>query len=137
VTIDSAGHLFGTTTNDEGEGGVVFELAKTHGTWQETVLHTFCCSDGYLPEAGVTIGPGGQLFGTNAIGGPVGLGGTVFELHHGGKYSVLYNFCADGPCTDGSGSQAPLIMDSHGNLYGTTTQGGSQSSAGTVFELSP
>jgi hypothetical protein len=58
VIVDSAGHLFGTTTNDENEGGVVFELAEKNGNWQETVLHTFCCGDGYLPEAGVMIGPG-------------------------------------------------------------------------------
>jgi len=136
VTIDSIGHLFGTTTNDEAEGGVVFELARKNGSWQETVLHTFCCDDGYLPVAGVIIDPNGRLLGTTAIGGPVGLGGTVFQLS-GKKYSVLYNFCADGPCTDGSGSQAQLIMDAADNLYGTTAQGGMQSNAGTVFKLSP
>jgi uncharacterized repeat protein (TIGR03803 family) len=136
VTVDGRGHLFGTTTNDEGEGGVVFEVAKKKGSWQETVLHTFCCDDGYLPMAGVMIDPAGRLFGTNAVGGPVGLGGTVFELN-GKKYSILYNFCSGGPCTDGSGSQAQLIMDSAGNLYGTTAQGGPLSGAGTVFELSP
>jgi uncharacterized repeat protein (TIGR03803 family) len=136
VTVDGRGHLFGTTTNDEGEGGVVFEVAKEKGSWQERVLHTFCCEDGYLPMAGVMIDPAGRLFGTNAVGGPVGLGGTVFELN-GKKYSTLYNFCSSGPCTDGAGSQSQLVMDAAGNLYGTTAQGGPLSGAGTVFELSP
>jgi uncharacterized repeat protein (TIGR03803 family) len=62
----------------------------------------------------------------------------VFELNRTGKkYSILYNFCSGGPCTDGAGSQSQLVNDAAGNLYGTTAQGGPLSGAGTVFELSP
>jgi uncharacterized repeat protein (TIGR03803 family) len=45
---------------------------------------------------------------------------------------VLHNFNG----TDGAYSQAGLIFDAAGNLYGTTAGGGT-SFAGTVFELTP
>jgi uncharacterized repeat protein (TIGR03803 family) len=48
-------------------------------------------------------------------------------------YTVLYNF-ADG--NDGGYSQAGLIEDKAGNLYGTTHLGGANN-AGTVFKLAP
>ncbi|MGO9650626.1 MAG: choice-of-anchor tandem repeat GloVer-containing protein, partial [Terriglobales bacterium] len=51
------------------------------------------------------------------------------------QYSVLYSFGANGP-NDGSDSKGKLVRDSQGNLYGTTTLGGSAAS-GTVYELAP
>ncbi|MGH6838940.1 MAG: choice-of-anchor tandem repeat GloVer-containing protein [Methylocella sp.] len=63
--------------------------------------------------------------------------------------TVLHTFCSLPGCTDGRQPQAGLIADSNGNLYGTTTNGGSGTSAactnglgevlgcGTVFKLSP
>ena len=54
--------------------------------------------------------------------------------------TVLHSF---GNGTDGQDPQAGLVMDSHGNLYGTTYFGGIHGACqggptcGTVFELSP
>src|SRR5258708_33145540 len=45
---------------------------------------------------------------------------------------VLYDF---GSGSDGYAPNSALILDSFGNLYGTTVGGGGQ--YGTVFELSP
>ena len=50
-----------------------------------------------------------------------------------GKYRVLHNF----NCADGCGPSASLILDTQGNLYGTTYGGGPDSGVGTVFELAP
>jgi len=50
------------------------------------------------------------------------------------QYKVLWSF--GGAPNDGSGPVSSLVLDSSGNLYGTTYGGGS-SSAGTVFELTP
>src|SRR5260370_22097110 len=50
--------------------------------------------------------------------------------------TVLYSFCAQTGCPDGSNPRADLVMDTAGNLYGTTLYGGT-SGVGTVFELSP
>jgi uncharacterized repeat protein (TIGR03803 family) len=50
--------------------------------------------------------------------------------------TVLYDFCSQPNCTDGSGPLASLTFDGAGNLYGTTYSGGAFG-GGTVFELSP
>src|SRR5271170_3493006 len=47
--------------------------------------------------------------------------------------TVLHNFTGR---SDGGGSQAGLTMDRAGNLYGTTSQGGT-GGFGVVFRLSP
>jgi len=54
----------------------------------------------------------------------------------GYKFRVLYSFCTQANCADGSEPLASLVMDQAGNLYGTTAAGGSQND-GTVFELTP
>ena len=47
--------------------------------------------------------------------------------------SIIYSFAGD---TDGEYIDSDLVMDSAGNLYGTSVQGG-DFGGGTVFELSP
>jgi len=49
------------------------------------------------------------------------------------KYSILYAFKNNG--TDPTYLVAPLILDSAGNLYGTSVWGG-DSNLGTVFKIS-
>jgi uncharacterized repeat protein (TIGR03803 family) len=51
-------------------------------------------------------------------------------------YNVIYSFCAETNCTDGSNPESALVMDAAGNLYGTTEYGGKFGN-GTVFELIP
>ena len=76
----------------------------------------------------------GNLYGTTAGGGAYGFG-KVFKLDTSGKEHVLYNFCPQGgTCTDGQIPFAGVIQDTAGNLYGTTSQGGT-AGWGTVFEL--
>lgn len=88
VIIAPAGQLYGTT-NLGGRGtdctlscGTVFELSLNGNTWQETVLHTFSDgSDGGNPQAGLTLTPSGNLYGTATTGGWVFEGwGLVFEI---------------------------------------------------------
>ena len=64
VTIGSGGELYGTT---DGSGiGTVFSLTPPSapgGLWTEHILHEFSNSpDGFLPQAGVTVGPGGIVY---------------------------------------------------------------------------
>jgi uncharacterized repeat protein (TIGR03803 family) len=110
----------------------------------ETILHTFAGSpDGSKPEAGLLL-LGGKLYGTTSTGGsttcPAGCG-TVFELTPpaagGSAYTetVVYQFTGG---ADGSDPVAGVIADAAGDLYGTTSLGGSSAcSCGTVFELKP
>jgi len=60
----------------------------------------------------------------------------VFEVSPSGAETVLYSFCAQSGCTDGSHPRAGLVLDAKGNLYGTTYHGGANGE-GTVFEVSP
>jgi len=132
LVMDSAGNLYGTTeAGGANLDGTVFKLSPT-GT--ETVLYSFgAVPDGSGPFAGLIMDGAGNLYGTTFAGGAAS-GGTVFKLSPTGAESVLYSF--NGGTTDGDGPRAGLIMDSAGNLYGTTSAGGS-SNDGTVFKLSP
>jgi hypothetical protein len=79
----------------------------------------------------------GNLYGTTQLGGSSNCTegcGTVFELSPrdgGWEETVLYRFAGG---DDGAYPAASLTLDSAGNLYGTTFEGGI---AGTIFELSP
>lgn len=137
LVMDSSGNLFGTTsTGGASQAGIVFELVSLNGSYVERVLHSFVgglSGDGQGPQAGLVMDSNGNLFGTTVVGGDSG-DGTVFELvNSSGSYteSVLYSFKAG---NDGGLPYADLIMDSSGNLYGTTSLGGAFN-IGTVFEL--
>ena len=147
VVFDPSGNLFGTTKYGgafgNGNGlGAVFELSPTpEGTWTEQILHSFTGGltngDGDYPTAGLTFDAAGNLYGTTS-GGGVPAEGIVFKMSRsGGAWTeqVLYAFSATG--SDGHAPQPGVIFDSAGNLYGTTTAGGSNSFGlyGTVFEI--
>src|SRR5205823_3179127 len=88
--------------------------------------------DGQEPYAGVIIDSARNLYGTTQTGGTNGVG-TVFKISAAGTETILHSFGAS--ATDGQTPYAGLIMDSAGNLYGTTKQGGANV-AGTVFKIS-
>ncbi|HEY6292398.1 MAG TPA: choice-of-anchor tandem repeat GloVer-containing protein [Terriglobia bacterium] len=66
--------------------------------------------------------------------------GVVFKLDPAGALAVLHTFTG---APDGTFPLGSLLIDASGNLYGTTTDGGSGTSCsssfgcGTVFKLSP
>jgi uncharacterized repeat protein (TIGR03803 family) len=145
--FDSKGNLYGTTlvggdAFDVSEG-TVYELSPNgSGGWNETVLYSFCtpsvhCPDGNYPDSNLIFDGVGNLYGTASSGGAYGHG-VVFELSPskdgGWNETVLCSFAGG---MDGSGPGSGLIMDSAGNLYGTTAYGGGQYGNGSVFELSP
>ncbi len=152
LIFDAVGNLYGTTTDGGGTGcggdgcGTVFELTPdAHGKWTETVLHSFNGEDGEFPVAGLIFDSAGNLYGTTYYGGAGGcnlfgtLGcGTVFELtpdaHGKWTETILHSFSDKGG--DGNYPFAGLTLDSTGNLYGTTSEGG-KSGAGTLFEITP
>jgi len=144
LTLDSAGNLYGTTIfggaeNNSG-AGTVFELTPgTGGNWTETILRSFNGSTigGRFPRAGVILDASGNLYGTTTEGGTAGFG-TVFELtpKAGGGFTekLLHSFGAN--ARDGKDSLGGLLMDSSGNLYGTTYEGGAYT-YGAVFKIKP
>jgi len=129
---DSAGNLYGTTQSGGGSGqcyagcGTVFEISA-NGV--ESILYAFTGeSDGGEPQAGVTLGAGGVLYGTTSIAGE-GIEGTVFMVK-GSTESVVFGF-PEG--TDGSQPQAGVVLDSSGKLYGATVRGGALNE-GAIYE---
>jgi uncharacterized repeat protein (TIGR03803 family) len=139
LTMDGAGNLYGTTAGGGTSGnGTVFELIapkKKGGAWKEVVLYSFGTgTDGAAPVSGVTLDAAGNLYGTTSLGGDQGYG-TVYQLAPGATWTetVLHSFQnAD----DGAYPYAGLVADTHGNLYGAATQGGTNG-GGTVFRLRP
>ncbi len=141
LVFDTAGNLYGTTSAGGSEGyGTVFELTPNgSGGWTEVTLHNFgiASTDGIYPYAGLIFDSSGNLYGTTSKGGSEGQG-AVFEMTPNGSGGwterVLHNFGVSG--SDGRYSYAGLLFDAAGNLYGTTSLGGSKG-YGTVFELAP
>jgi uncharacterized repeat protein (TIGR03803 family) len=137
------GNFYGTTFaggNSQG-AGTVFEITPT-GTL--TVLYSFCskeaCDDGVDPAAGVVQGADGNFYGTTPSGGHVkgrDAAGIVFKLTPAGKLTVLYNFCSLAACADGAFPYSSLVQASNGNFYGTTENGGTHDSEGSVYEITP
>ena len=128
--------------------GTVFEAmppAEPGGAWTEAVLHTFTNDgDGDSPVGGVVIGENGVLYGSTYYGGTSNYG-TVFGLTppaaQGGVWTeaVLHNFTGGG---DGRYPAGGVVIGKHGELYGTTFQGGSSTACsgygcGIVFQLTP
>jgi uncharacterized repeat protein (TIGR03803 family) len=143
VVSDKTGNLYGTTNAGGASGcGTVFKLAPgAGGKWTEKVLHSFAkqANDGCLPEAGLTVDVAGNLFGTTFYGGLYN-DGTVFELipSTNGTWmeKVVHNFDWSLFVKDGTSPGAGLVLDTAGNMYGTTENGGALNS-GTVFEITP
>jgi uncharacterized repeat protein (TIGR03803 family) len=129
VTRDSAGNLYGTTIGGGlGFTGVVYKVTPTGG---ESVLYSFTGgSDGGFPYAGVVRDSAGNLYGAATIGGPSS-GGVVYKLDPAGHQTVLYGF---GMGAGGSSPDSAPVLDSAGNLYGTTELGGLANN-GVVYEI--
>src|SRR5215467_6497743 len=163
LVSDRAGDLFGAT-NTGGSGsckfreirtgcGVIFELVRSlAGTYGERVLYDFKdIPDGAGPYGTLTLDGAGNIFGVTLAGGNTGCVplfwvyrgcGTAFELTRVGdswKKRTLHVFTGG---SDGGNPVVSLVMDTTGNLYGTTYCGGpiscypDGSGAGVFFKLS-
>jgi len=137
VVRDAKGNLYGTTyyggSEQCGSCGVVFKVAPD-GT--ETVLHTFtgAPNDGAWSIAGLTLDSSGNLYGTTTYGGAHDWG-TLFKVAPDSTETVLYSFSGG---NDGKNPADTPILDSHGNLYGTTVPMLFPTSTyGTVYKLVP
>jgi uncharacterized repeat protein (TIGR03803 family) len=131
VVLDNEGNIYGDTQMGGASNyGAVFKL-DTNGT--ETLLHSFTGSDGKYPYPTLLRDVQGNLYGTTYSGGPVNpYSGTVFKVDTSGTLTVLHNF---GGAPDGTQPFAGVIEDRAGNLYGTTSAGGTIG-YGAVFKLS-
>ncbi|MBV9119036.1 MAG: hypothetical protein JOY63_16890 [Acetobacteraceae bacterium] len=137
LILDSNGDLFGTTEQGGANGqGTAFEIPKTASGYASapTTLASFAFASGAFPVTGLTADANGDLFGTTEQGG-AGTGGSVFEI---AKTPTGY---ANAPTTlvsfngvNGNSPDTALTIDANGDLFGTTSDGGS-SGGGTVYEI--
>lgn len=170
LIADSSGALYGVTENGGCAAslsyptgcGTVFKLTPpaTGSAWTRSVLYSFVggANDGANPLGSLGRDAAGNLYGVTQFGGtseggcttlPNGVGdgrcGTVFKLTYNSstnayKESILH-FFTDG--ADGSIPSNGVVLDSSGNVYGTTLQGGNggnclnfgYSGCGLVFKL--
>jgi len=160
--VDASGDIYGADQFSMWEGvGAIFELSPGAGKrWTETTLHSFCvpqgqnCQTGGIPYAPSLLGSDKSFFGVTAEGGkwasppddtcqdfnPTGGCGVLYKLVPGGdraKEVVLYDFCSETYCADGAFPDPHLSIDSSGNLFGTTSDGGPQKGGCGEYSLCP
>jgi hypothetical protein len=138
VLLDRTGNIYGSTIlGGDDQHGVIFEMSPSGSGWTESTLHNFGAPpDGGGPAGGLISDSAGNLYGATGGGGAHG-SGAAFELSPSGTgytYSLLYD--AFYSPVGGGGPRSPLVMDSSGNLY-VTTSGTGRYSFGMIFELSP
>ena len=140
LTLGNDGNFYGTTQGGGSSNngtmlsnhGTVFQVT-TNGTL--TTLVSFNGTDGFAPQAGLTLGNDGNFYGTTFNGGitsssfPYGMG-TVFKVTTHGTLTTLVSF----DMANGATPYAALTLGNDGNFYGTT-QGGGSSNDGTAFMM--
>lgn len=133
-----SGDLYGTTTGcGEDYAGVVYQLKKTGSKYTNSVIFNFDYSNGEDPYdyGTLALDSSGNVYGTAYQGGAYGEG-TVFELAAGTwAYTDLHDFEENG--IDGAYPFSGVALDSSGNVYGTTNQGGTDYYYGTVYQIVP
>jgi uncharacterized repeat protein (TIGR03803 family) len=141
LILDDKGSLYGATGDggDYQHGGTVYKLHPLpDGTWKERVLHSFGGpGDGITPGLGaLTMDGDGNLYGVTITGWDSD--GIVYRLSRKPnghwKETILHKFTGG---ADGDRPVGGVVLDSAGNLYGTTQSGGGACDCGTIYKLSP
>ncbi len=145
LIFDNFGHLYGANSISQdsgGEygGGTVYELNPSDGSWTLNTLYSFNGAEPG-PYASLVMDAAGNLYGTtrqyeNGYG-------EVFKMVPNGNnwvYVILHEFSG----SDGADPVSNVVFDSAGNMYGTTSAGGTGScnqgvspGCGVVWEITP
>jgi uncharacterized repeat protein (TIGR03803 family) len=134
LIADANGNLFGTTPEDGAYGyGTVFEIPNTAAS-TPTILVNFNGADGSLSTAGLIADANGNLFGTAETGGANGQGTVIEIAKTASGYASTPTVLASFNRTNGAIPAAGLLADGNGNLFGTTSEGGTYG-YGTVFQI--
>lgn len=130
--IDASGTLYGVTIIGPTSGATAYEFTPAGGGWSFATISNL--PPGYGPFGHLTADAAGNLYGMTQ-GGSVDKG-TVFKLTPSGggwTLTVLHIFSGG---TDGETPFGSVVVDSSGNVYGTTLLGGT-ANRGVVFEITP
>ena len=142
LVMDQGGNLYGTTSSGSLGYGNVFRLMNKNSSWVIQTLYGFQGSshnhDGANPMARITL-RNGIVYGTTQAGGMTGCAdnagcGIVFRLRPplsicrtvscAWTETILYRFNGG---SDGGNPVGDLVFDQAGNVYGSTSGGGSAS----------
>jgi uncharacterized repeat protein (TIGR03803 family) len=130
VIFDPSGDLYGAT---QYSGGTVYEMQPSNGGWAFSTLSAFGTVFGPFDKP--TLDPAGNLYGT--VFNESGNAGFVYKLTHSGGVWTETNLAIFGDgSNDGLYPYGGVVLDASGNIYGTTSQGGSQGN-GNVWEITP
>jgi uncharacterized repeat protein (TIGR03803 family) len=132
LVMDGAGNLYGVATGGQTYGcGTVYELTPSGSGWTETTIHDFTERDGCGAAGNPLIDRAGNVYVATALGGQNNAGTLVEFSPSNGNWSesVLHSFSAEN-----TSSKWGLVIDSAGNFYGTTVEGGGYQQ-GSVFKL--
>jgi uncharacterized repeat protein (TIGR03803 family) len=147
LVTDSTGALYGVTAygglGDKCDCGTVYKLTPAHSGYAESVLYRFKGGrlDGQTPLS-LVLDARRDLYGVTELGGSSGCSyngcGIAYELvRSGSAYTekILHAFTGN---ADGAFPSGALTLDTFGNIYGATLDGGRGCRAigcGTVFVL--
>jgi uncharacterized repeat protein (TIGR03803 family) len=139
LIFDQMGNLYGAAgTGGAGNGGTVFELTPSNGSWKFNLLYSFPGISGQFaegPVANLSFDSAGNLYGTTHGSGAYNFG-SVFKLTPGkGSWTLtsLHDFTGG---NDGGYPRSNIIFDKKGNMFGTAASGGTNN-FGVVFEITP
>jgi len=131
LIADQEGNLYGTAAfGGAFDQGAVFKVTPSGN---EQVVYSFTGgSDGGEPWGRLVRDTQGNFYGTTYADGSFHFSfGVAFKLTADGVESVLHSFTGG---SDGGHPNGDLILDSQGNLYGTTPAV-SRGTHGTVFKI--
>jgi uncharacterized repeat protein (TIGR03803 family) len=150
------GNFYGTASaSGAHSNGTIFSISPPFDAGLAlTPLYPFCsatnCTDGGTPLGTLVQGTDGNIYGTTSAGLPPGdsstftpgpdTSGTIFSFTPPSTptavaLNVLYSFCSQANCTDGSVPKAGLVQGTDKNFYGTASSGGL--GYGLIFEFTP
>jgi uncharacterized repeat protein (TIGR03803 family) len=148
LVMDRDGTLYGCAEYGGVGGGVgngaVYALVPYNGGYQETIIHDFSnFQDGRRPNAGLTLGPDGALYGTTVYGGYTGNFrcansgcGVIFRLAKDPAGNWNEQVLRQMHGYDGWNLTGSVVFDPDGNLYAAAQAGGVHDD-GSVFMLTP
>ena len=135
VTIDKSGNVWGTCTYGGYRNyGIIFEITASGAYSTKLNFGWTLASSAGTPASGLTLDAAGNLYGA-ASSYTLSSLGAVYEVSRGSGSTWTETNLIDFTSSGGFNPEAGVILDSAGNLYGTTSAGGT-SGYGTVFERS-
>lgn len=131
------GSFYGVTVGGgDHDSGTIFRI---NSGGELITFYQFCsqsnCNDGKNPSSGLIQTENGNFYGVTYGGGDNGRG-LLYKFTPRHRLSPVYRFCHEARCADGSHPSGTLLLGTDGNLYGTTSIGGSRNQ-GTLFQVTP